>query len=74
MSYTVVDKRQAAIIPQTRRSVRVLDPEGKLVGFIAPAPPAEEVARMMARIEEGPGGPLLTTEQVLEHLRSLERS
>ena len=74
MKHIVVDKQQADVIRSSARSVQVLDSAGRLVGFFTPAPPEEEIARMNARLSEGPNGPVYTTAEVLEHLRSLEDS
>ena len=73
MSHIVVDAAQAALISQADQSLQVLDPQGKLVGFVTPAPPEEEVERMMARFEEGPNGPLRSTAEVLQRLRALDQ-
>jgi hypothetical protein len=73
MSHIVVDEKQAAIISHSGRSVQVLDPKGNIVGYVTPAPPPEEVDAVLERVARGPGGPVLTTREVLDHLRSLEQ-
>lgn len=72
MPHIVVDNDQAEMIVRGDRTVHVRDPNGKLVGFITPAPPEEEIALAKARWAEGPQGPTYTTEQVLARLRSLD--
>jgi hypothetical protein len=74
MKHIVVNQQQAEAIRTAGRSIQVLDASGKIVGFIKPAPPEEEINRVKARIAEGPKGPLYSSEQVFEHLRSLDRS
>lgn len=72
MPHIVVDLDEAEMIARAGRSVQVRDPNGNLVGFITPAPPADELAAARARLAEGPQGPTYTTQEVLAHLRSLE--
>ena len=72
MPHIVVDRDEAEMIAKAGRTVQVRDPNGRLVGFITPAPPAEELAAARARLAEGPQGPTYTTDEVLAHLRSLE--
>jgi hypothetical protein len=72
MPHIVVDCDEAEMIFRAGHAVQVRDPNGKLVGFITPAPPEEELAAARARLAEGPQGPTYTTEEVLAHLRSLE--
>ena len=72
MPHIVVDTDEAEMITKAGRTVHVRDPKGRLVGFITPAPPEEEIALAKARLAEGPQGPTYTTEEVLAHFRSLE--
>ena len=74
MKHIVVDQQQAELIRGGGRSIQVLDAAGKIVGYITPAPSEEEIALVGARLAEGPNGPLYTTQQVMEHLRSLDNS
>ncbi len=74
MPHIVVDEQEAAIIAKGGRSVRILDPKGNIVGFVTPAPSPEEIARAKKSLDEGAGGPVYTTRQVLEYLRSLDPS
>jgi hypothetical protein len=68
--YIIVDRQQASVIRNARRSVQVRDPEGRLIAFIEPAPTEEEIARAMARrnLDE----PEYSTAEVRAHLRSLD--
>ncbi|HEV3025734.1 MAG TPA: hypothetical protein VGX76_24845 [Pirellulales bacterium] len=71
----MLDELQAAIIAKAGRNVQILDPKGiNIVGFVIPAPSPEESERARARLAEGPNGQVYTTQQVLAHLQSLERS
>lgn len=72
MPHIVVDPAQAETIVRFGRNVQVRDPNGKIVGFINPAPYDEEIALAKARLAEGPKGPTYTTQEVLAYLRSLE--
>lgn len=70
MSQIVVDDEEAALIKKAATTVQVVDKEGKLVGFVTRATTDEELERWRQRlpIEE----PTYTTEEVFQHLRSLE--
>ncbi|HET6879596.1 MAG TPA: hypothetical protein VFI31_05565 [Pirellulales bacterium] len=68
--YPVYGFSEAEMIASAGRTVQVRDPNGRLVGFITPAPREEEIAAARTRLAEGPQGPTFTTEQVLAHLRS----
>lgn len=72
MPHITVDSAQAETIVKFGRQVQVRDPHGKIVGFIDPAPSDEEIALAKARLAEGPNGPTHTTQEVLDHLRSLD--
>ncbi|HVA46813.1 MAG TPA: hypothetical protein VNH11_10650 [Pirellulales bacterium] len=72
MPHIVVDTTEAELIAAAGSTVHVRDPKGRLVGFITPAPPEEEIAAAKARLAEGRKGPTYTTAEVLAHLRSLE--
>lgn len=71
MTHIIVSEEQAAVIARAGRNVQVRDPQGRLIGYIKLAPPEEEIAKAKARLAAGAQGPTHTTEQVLEHLRSL---
>lgn len=72
MPHIVVDSAQAETIVKFGRQVQVRDPRGKIVGFIDPAPSDEEMALAKARLAAGPNGPTYTTQEVIDHLRSLD--
>lgn len=72
MPHIVVDSGQAETIVKFGRNVQVRDPNGKIVGFIEPAPSDEEIALAKARLAKGPNGPTYTTQEVLDHLRTLK--
>ena len=71
MLHIVLDQQQSDLLKQSGRTLQVFDPRGRLIGFIEPAPSEAEIARAKARmaIDE----PEYTTDEVLEHLRSLEK-
>ena len=71
----VVDDEQAKAIAAARHRVEACDGNGKVLGVVKPTTPtcgfsAEEIAEAKRRLAAP--GPRYTTEQVLEHLRSLE--
>ena len=72
-SYIIVDREQANVIRHAGRSVEVRGPDGKIMGYISPPPSDEEIASVKKRLAEGPGERCYTTQEVLEHLRSLDR-
>lgn len=71
MIHIVLDQQQAALVAQAGEPLQALDPQGRLVGFIEPAPSEAEIARAKARlaIDE----PEFTTDEALDYLRSLEK-
>ncbi|HQU42944.1 MAG: hypothetical protein B7Z73_01370 [Planctomycetia bacterium 21-64-5] len=71
--YIIVDREQASVIRNAGRSVEVRGPDGKMVGYIDPWPSEEEIAIVKKRLAEGADEPCYTTEEVFEHLRSLEQ-
>lgn len=72
MPHIVVDRVEAEMIARAGQTVQIRDPNGKVLGFITPAPPPEELASARARLAEGPQGPTYTTKEVLAHLQSLD--
>lgn len=72
MPEITVDLTQAALITGAGGTIHVRDPKGRLVGFITPVPPEEEIAAAKVRLAEGHKGRTYTTDEVLAHLQSLE--
>lgn len=71
MLHITLDSQQAELLTRTGKTIQVLDEQGHLIGFIEPAPSEEEIARARSRRELDE--PEFSTEEVLEHLRSLEK-
>lgn len=71
MLHITLDQNQAEILARAGKSIQVFDQQGRLIGFMEPAPTEEEIARAISRrdLDE----PEYTTAEVLEHLRSLEK-
>lgn len=67
-----LDRQQSELVLHAHGSVQVRDHEGKLLGYLAPPFTAEEIAEAQRRLASDQ--PRYTTRQVLDHLRSLERS
>lgn len=72
MPHIEVDACEANMITSGGRTVHVRDPQGKLIGFITPTPPQEELASALERLAEGPRGRTYSTQEVLSHLQSLD--
>ena len=84
MNYIVLDPQQVASLSQSSGSLEARVPDGTVVGFFVRQRPteatpitnssyefsAEEIAEATRRMSSD--SPCLTTQQVLEHLRSLE--
>ena len=79
MSDLIISHEQAKILSDATLPVAIRDPDGKLVGYASPGADEpkshgftrEEIARARQIAESD--GPWYTTQQVMEHLRSLER-
>ena len=74
MSHVVLNDQQLQVVTSTSERVEVRDLHGNVIGHILKTPIAEqeylaEVRRRMANPKPG-----YTTEQVLAHLKSLERA
>lgn len=70
MSQIIVDAHEAALIKTAAKTVPVVDQEGKLVGFVTPAPTDQELEKWRQRLAVVE--PTYTTDEVRQHLRSLE--
>ena len=71
MPHIVVDDEQARIIFESADSIEIRDRRGKHLGYVAHGFTDEDIA--VARARRASDEPRLTTEQVLDHLRSLEQ-
>lgn len=70
MTQIVLDEAQAAVVANANEPVEVRGPNGVLLGHIEPELTSSEIAELKHRITSP--GRWYTTDQVLEHLRSLE--
>jgi hypothetical protein len=70
MQHIVVDEQQAKVIAEATESVEIRDPRGKHLGYVAHGFTDEDVAIARQRIASSAAR--YTTNQVLDHLRSLE--
>lgn len=70
MPHIILDDEQAKIIAQAKGSVEIRDRSGRCLGYLSHGFTAEEIAEAERRAASD--GPWYTTQQVLEHLRSLE--
>jgi hypothetical protein len=71
MLHITLDQQQAELLTRAGQAIQVLDQQGRLIGFIEPAPSEEEIARARSRMALDE--PEFSTAEVLEHLRSLEK-
>jgi hypothetical protein len=71
MHHIVVDDQQAKLISEATESVEIRDPRGRHLGYVAHGFTDEDVAIGLDRLASNE--PRHTTQEVLDHLRSLER-
>ena len=70
MAHIVVDDQQAKLIFEATESVEIRDGRGTHLGFVAHGFTDEDIAVAKQRI--GSKEPRYTTQQVLDHIHSLE--
>ena len=70
MQPIVVDDQQAKLITETKETLEIRDPQGRHIGYLAHLYTDEDIA--IARQRLASGEPRYTTQEVLDHLRSLE--
>lgn len=70
MPHIVVDDQQAKVIFEATESVEIRDRRGKHLGYVAHGFTEEDIAIARRRIASDE--PRYTTQEVLDHLRSLE--
>ena len=71
MPHIVVNDEQAKIIAQSAERIEIRDKQGKHLGYVTHGFTEEDIAIAKQRIASTE--PRYTTQQVLEHLRSLEK-
>lgn len=74
MQRIVVSPVEAELIRTAGKSVHVVDAAGKIVGYITPAPPDDEVERVKNWLVDEKDSPVYSAEQVTQNLQSLETS
>ena len=70
MAFITIDQRQARVLFETPDEIEVRDEQGNRLGYVARGFSAAEIAE--ARRILASNGPWYTTQQVLDHLRSLK--
>jgi hypothetical protein len=70
MRHIVVDDQQAKLITETKDTLEIRDVQGRLLGYVAHRFTDDDIAIAKQRLASG--GPRYTTQEVLDHLRSLE--
>jgi hypothetical protein len=68
--YITMSEEQAKLIANGHHGIEICDPSGRVLGYIDPPVPPEEIEIAKARMNWP--GPWYTTEQVLAHLDSLD--
>ena len=71
MQHIVVDDQQARVISEATEGVEIRDPQGRHLGYVAQGLTDEDVAIAKQRLASDE--PRYTTQEVLDHLRSLEQ-
>jgi hypothetical protein len=69
--HIVVDDREAKIISDATQSVEIRDRRGNHLGYVAHRFTDEDIAVAKRRLQSDE--PRFTTQEVLDHLRSLEQ-
>jgi hypothetical protein len=72
MNRLVLSDEQARLLSLSKEVVEVVDQDGKHLGYVTTDFSAEEIAEAERRA--GSDGPWYTTDEVLKHLKSLERA
>jgi hypothetical protein len=70
MQHIVVDDEQAKLIAETTDPVQIRDRRGKHLGYVAHGFTEEDIA--IAKQRAASDQPCYTTQEVLDHLQSLE--
>jgi hypothetical protein len=70
MSHIVVDEQQAKLISEATGYVEIRDPQGRHIGYAAQGFTEEDIAIAKQRMASDED--CHTTQEVLDHLRSLE--
>ncbi|MEX2142832.1 MAG: hypothetical protein WD894_26485 [Pirellulales bacterium] len=71
MPHIVVDDQQARLITESSSNLEIRDQHGRRLGYVAHGFSDQDIALAKTRLASDE--PRLTTQQVLDHLRSLER-
>lgn len=71
MPHIIVDDQQAQIIAQSPNNLEIRDRQGRCLGYVAHGFTDEDIALAKKRLASDE--PRFTTQQVLDHLRSLEQ-
>jgi hypothetical protein len=69
MEHIVVDDQQAKLISEATESVEIRDPRGRHIGYVAHGFADEDMA--LAKQRMASDQPRYTTQEVLDHVRSL---
>ena len=70
MHYIVIDDQQAKLISEATDSVEIRDPRGRHLGYVAQGFIDQDIVIAKQRVSSD--RPRYTTQQVLDHIRSLE--
>jgi hypothetical protein len=67
----VLSDEQAKAVANAAGAIELRDHQGRLIGLVSPSPSSAEIAEAKRRLNSA--GPWYTTEQVINHLQSLEQ-
>jgi hypothetical protein len=71
MTQIILSDDQANAVQAATDTVEIRDRRGNLLGYVSLPPSEAEIAEARGRLHSA--GPWYTTEQVLDHLKSLEQ-
>jgi len=72
MTSVVLNAEQAKVVREATETIELRDSKGDLLGYVSPSLDADVIAEAKRRVDSD--GPWFSTQQVLDHLRSLERT
>ena len=71
MAQIILSDDQARAVENATDAVEIRDQHGNLLGYVSPPPSNAEIAEARRRLDSD--GPWYTTQQVVDHLKSLEQ-
>jgi hypothetical protein len=72
MIQITLNEDQATMVQKAAGTVELRDPKGRLVGYVSQPPSDRVIAEAKQRLHSN--GPWYTTQQVVDHLQSLDHA